>query len=413
MLALVKLFLIFFIILGLKQIKVKLEYGLLIGSILLGLTFGLSYKTLIFTFLKTIYDWQTIELIIIVLLILVLSNILQETGSIERISLSLKKILKSNLVISAILPALMGLFPMPAGALVSAPMVNSALKNKAISNSKKTFINYWFRHIWEYSWPLYSGVILVSKLASYSLSKWVFHQIFFSFISILIGIIYLFIFRRSYKNNNIEKTQKIESHNNNSILQVLFLNFSPFIIIIFFALILNISIIYSLILGILSGLFLNHIYSKKPILSFLKISLNMIFLIIGIMIFKSTIEKTNIMLIICNNLKQNNIHFLFLISFIPFIVGFFSGVVMAFVGITFPIILSLFNPQGTGIGYVVFAFVSGYIGTLLSPIHLCLLLTKEYFKISFINIYKYLIFPVLVLLLFGLGYCFFITKFSF
>jgi len=37
------------------------------------------------------------------------------------------------------------------------------------------------------------------------------------------------------------------------------------------------------------------------------------------------------------------------------------------------------------------AFVAGFIGVLLSPVHLCLVLTREYFKADIWGIYKKII----------------------
>jgi len=40
---------------------------------------------------------------------------------------------------------------------------------------------------------------------------------------------------------------------------------------------------------------------------------------------------------------------------------------------------------------VMLAFVSGFVGCLLSPVHLCLILTREYFHASWGGIYRMLL----------------------
>ena len=48
---------------------------------------------------------------------------------------------------------------------------------------------------------------------------------------------------------------------------------------------------------------------------------------------------------------------------------------------------SVYNPPLIK-GSISFAFASGYVGVLLSPVHLCLVLTREYFGASMGGIYR-------------------------
>jgi hypothetical protein len=50
-----------------------------------------------------------------------------------------------------------------------------------------------------------------------------------------------------------------------------------------------------------------------------------------------------------------------------------------------------------------FAYVSGFAGILLSPAHLCLALTADYFKAELKDVYRILILPVAVVFLSALG----------
>jgi hypothetical protein len=66
-----------------------------------------------------------------------------------------------------------------------------------------------------------------------------------------------------------------------------------------------------------------------------------------------------------------------------------TGLTVGFVGSTFPLIISIAG--NTSIGAISFAFASGFLGVLLSPIHICLILTREYFKADLWGIYKMMI----------------------
>ena len=44
------------------------------------------------------------------------------------------------------------------------------------------------------------------------------------------------------------------------------------------------------------------------------------------------------------------------------------------------------------------AYTFGYIGMMVSPVHLCLLVTKDYFKAGLLRSYRYLVKPALTVL---------------
>jgi hypothetical protein len=77
---------------------------------------------------------------------------------------------------------------------------------------------------------------------------------------------------------------------------------------------------------------------------------------------------------------------------LPFLAGLLTGVVQAYVAIIFPLILPLITAGGNiNMPLLSFAFISGYCGVLISPVHLCYLLTCDYFETDINRVYKYLI----------------------
>jgi hypothetical protein len=88
-------------------------------------------------------------------------------------------------------------------------------------------------------------------------------------------------------------------------------------------------------------------------------------------------------------------------------VGIVSGITIAAVGTTFPILISLIHTMGEThlmLPYMMLALSSGFIGVLLSPLHLCLPLSNEYFQSSLMPIYRYLLISCTALLFFGIIY---------
>jgi hypothetical protein len=58
---------------------------------------------------------------------------------------------------------------------------------------------------------------------------------------------------------------------------------------------------------------------------------------------------------------------------------------------------------------MILAFASGSVGQLVSPLHLCLILTNEYFKAPLSAVYRHLWLPGAFLMAGAIGY-FFILK---
>jgi hypothetical protein len=93
---------------------------------------------------------------------------------------------------------------------------------------------------------------------------------------------------------------------------------------------------------------------------------------------------------------------LFIAFLMPFLVGLMTGITQAYVGLTFPILIGLAQGQTAPGGWAAFAFVSGFAGVLLSPVHLCMILTNAYFKANTSRVYRLLLPPALVLVAVGL-----------
>ncbi|RYD07088.1 hypothetical protein N752_00465 [Desulforamulus aquiferis] len=70
---------------------------------------------------------------------------------------------------------------------------------------------------------------------------------------------------------------------------------------------------------------------------------------------------------------------------LPLAVGMLTGLLQACIGVSFPLVMSFIEPSGA---YVMLAYISGVAGVMISPVHLCLVLSIEYFKADFTRSYK-------------------------
>jgi len=177
----------------------------------------------------------------------------------------------------------------------------------------------------------------------------------------------------------------------------------PVATVVILVLIFRIELSLALTLVIV-GLWIFHRYRPKDIFINLKegISFNVILLVIGIMVFKSLLKESGAVATLPDLFGRYGIPTILIISILPFIAGLLTGLTVGFVGITFPMIIHLLGGDPP-IQVMAFAFGCGYVGVLLSPVHVCLILTKEYFHADLGGIYKKMIIPALILISIAFG----------
>lgn len=380
--------------------KWNLGYIMIFASLLLGVLFRLKVKDIVLNVVLAIIDSMTLRLFGIIVLVFLLSGVLRKIESLRDIVDSLQKLVKDHRLILAFIPAFLGLIPMPAGAMFSAPMVNEVASRMNLQAEEKTFINYWFRHIWELIWPLYPSIILFSALLEVEIREIVKVQFPLTIAVFIIGLVWE---QRNIKRNIIENTNRIDVFFN---MKKLFLGTWPILLIVVFVLFVKLDFLISLSIAILSLILLNRYKIKvKDIKDIIKsdLDLNILFLIAGIMIFKRMLEATGIIIIIPEFFTGLGIPFLVVLFIIPFLVGILTGISSATVGICFPVLLPFMVVQNeVNLNYAMFAYVGAYIGMMISPVHLCLVVTKDYFKADLAKIYKLLALPLLIIILFAL-----------
>jgi integral membrane protein (TIGR00529 family) len=380
--------------------KWNLGYIMIFASLLLGILFRLRVKDIILNVVLAIIDSMTLKLFGIIVLVFLLSGVLRKIESLRDIVDSLQKLVKDHRLILAFIPAFLGLIPMPAGAMFSAPMVNEVASRMNLQAEEKTFINYWFRHIWELIWPLYPSIILFSALLEVEIREIVKVQFPLTIALFIIGLVWE---QRNIKRNIIENANRKDVFCN---MKKLFLGTWPILLIGVFVLFVKLDFLISLSIVILSLILLNRYKIKvKEIKDIIKsdLDLNILFLIAGIMIFQRMIEATGIIIIIPEFSTGLGIPLLVVLFIIPFLVGILTGISSATVGICFPVLLPFMVVQNeVNLNYAMFAYVGAYIGMMISPVHLCLVVTKDYFKADLAKIYKLLALPLLIIILFAL-----------
>ena len=406
--AIVKIALVFVSILVLVKFRLALGPSLLVGSFVLGLWFGMPPLEVLVSGLRAALDWTSLSLSAVVVAILMLSHSLKLTGQFERMTSTFRRLTRNERLSLAIFPALVGFLPMPGGAVFSAPMVEATSAHLDIDAERKSIINYWFRHVWEYSWPLYPGLILIAALAGVTVRDLSVAQFPLTVAAVLIGVFVVY--------HGVEfggREERVEDGSGSwraFLIEIfpIFLAVSAYFVLDSLVRVLgnagvrihlpqNVPLIVGIVTAVVVVWIRNRI-SRRHIRDVLtnRSILSMFIMVTGIVVYKGILQDSGAVDEVIAFFTEQRVPVTLMVILLPFLVGMVTGIAVGFVGPSFPVVVPMvLNHAGQEhlMAYIVLAFVSGFTGVLLSPIHVCLVLTKDYFRADLARTLLRLILP--------------------
>lgn len=379
MLDLVKILLVLFLIIFFLRKKWHIGVVMAIGGIILAILYLMPPERIISESYKSLTSSVSLKLLLALSFIRSFEMILREKGLLQKITEATGSILKKRRLVIISMPLLIGMLPSLGGAYFSAPMVEESSKGLNLSNEHKAYINYWFRHPWELILPLYPGIILASAVTEVPLRRFILVNIFVAIAMMIVGF---FVGLKDIKGSIDSKATRPE-------LKEVLLPLLPVIIVIGGVAIFGIEL-YQILIGILIFLVILYRESFKGIIQLIRYGFSHeVFLLIGgVMLLKGMMEASGAVDGLNRYFLETGVPITIVAFMLPFIAGILTGLTVGFVGSTFPLLLAM---SGHDLPLLSFAFVSGYAGVLLSPVHLCLVLTREYFKADMPGVYKRLI----------------------
>ncbi|WP_353684832.1 DUF401 family protein [Thermodesulfovibrio sp. 3907-1M] len=377
MIDIIKVSFIFLFILFLLRKKLSVGYALLVGSLIFLVFYSFDFKSLLYIIFKGLTSSSSINLFLSLTLIKSFEYALRQTGLMQKMTETSQTLLNSKKLSILSMPLIIGMLPSLGGAYLSAPMVDSATKNINMPKEEKAFINYWYRHPWELILPLYPGVVLASAVSGVSLRKLIILNLPVAVILFIAGFL---LSMHGVKNE--KKVNKPASFKG-------LMSFVPIVLVLLPVIFFKIELYIALI----SNLLIVCIYHQKTIKETLSIikygfTADVFILVAGVIIFKEMLQASGAVDGIATTITQSGIPYLVVFITLPLFIGLITGLSVGFVGSTFPLLIHLKETLPYEISI---AFVSGYVGVLLSPLHLCLILTREYFKADMTGIYRKII----------------------
>jgi len=404
--------LIFGLVLCLNRLRLQLSHSLLLGALVLGLWMGMGPLPWLQSAVSSITAFRTVSLVLIVGLILVLSRIMDGAGQMQRLVDRFTQLTRDPRTVGSVMTAMIGLLPMPGGALFSAPLVETSLAGQNVSGEQKTLLNYWFRHVWEYWWPLYPGVVLAVALLKVETWYYMLFMAPLTLISVLAGILFILKPMGRVPSNGTARPSWVA-------LRHFVWEMMPILIVVLVIALLGavtatlamfgvpvkisgaVSILPGLVAAIIWVCSVNRVPRIKIQSAFLdRTILPMLFLVLSIMVFQGTLTESQAVLKIRDELAAYRVPLILVIALMPFLSGFITGLAVGFVGLSFPLVIPMFpqSPAWEFMSSAALAYTFGYMGMMLSPIHLCFLMTKDFYKASLLKSYPRLLLSALTVM---------------
>ncbi|MEZ5358692.1 MAG: DUF401 family protein [Candidatus Zixiibacteriota bacterium] len=381
------------IIFGIKR-KIFVGYLLAVIGLFVPLLFGkmpLEIGTTLLGTIKSLDVWRLYGAIVIVTY---LGHMLKAVGSFDKLTDAARHLAGGKRTASAVLPATIGMMPMPAGALVSAPLVKEVLKDDGLKPEFMAATNYWFRHVMEFFWPLYPGIILGAGICGIPQRTFSSLGIIMTLSMVLIGS--LLFLRRIPRGETKANSFK-------AIFQIIAAIW-PMFLAVLLAFIFEIEIVIALA----AAAFVTMLAHRKswnhfwPVIR-QSVTLKLFFMVFGILVFRDMINLSGAVADLPTEVARLGIHPAVIIFFVTMLTGMLSGMVAMYVGLTFPILAGFLYAPNVNLGNIFLAYLGGYMGIILAPTHFCLLLSTEFFETDLGKVYRTFIPGILILAAVGIA----------
>lgn len=363
--------------------KIPIGPAILAGGLLIWLCIKPEIGLLGQALKQTLTMPRTYDLLLALYFVVCLEIELRKSGCLKGMVQYLNHLIHSTKVTLAVMPAFLGLLPSVGGARFSAPIVDNASKGMTITAEQKGIVNLWFRHIFEYSSPIIPGMILACSIVGIGVGDLIAHL---AWVTVLMFVVGWILFVRPMKFEDIRAQQMSDdpdfdlSHARTdfwmSILPVL----AVFCLMVFCGLgaALSMAVIavamVPILYGMKRGVSVREIFIGA-------IEWKLIRDVSCILFFIALLDVTGVLAEVVSSFRAAPLPTPVIIAGLSFLIGVLTGMSQGHVAIVMPIV-ALLAPAGS-LDLAGVALVFGVGGQMVTPTHVCLIVTLDYFKADF------------------------------
>ncbi len=326
---------------------------------------------------------RTYDLLFALYFVVCLEIELRKSGCLKGMVQYLNHLIHSTKVTMSVMPAFLGLLPSVGGARFSAPIVDNASKGMTITAEQKSMINFWFRHIFEFSSPIIPGMILACSIVGVGVGDVIVHLFWVTVLMFAIGWL---MFVRPMKFVDIRAQQTVDDPDFDlkRCRADFWLSILP-VAVVFLLMVLG-HVGAALSMGVVA-------VAMVPLLMFVNRGVPVKDIFIGaiewkllrdvscILFFIQLLDQTGVLAQVVESFRTAPLPTPVIIAGLSFLIGVLTGMSQGHVAIVMPIV-ALLAPAGS-LDLVGVALVFGVGGQMVTPTHVCLIVTLDYFKADF------------------------------
>ena len=387
------------IIILLLRRKLQIGICMLVGGLFIWIMKSGDPTDLATTLVKTFSQYRTYDIILALYFVMCLEIELRLSGSLTDMVKALRRIFSSVKVLLATMPAFLGLLPSVGGARFSAPIVEELSEDLSLTPGHKAAINFWFRHLFEFSSPIIPGMIMACSIAGVTFGEFIRHLCWLTVLAFAVG---WFVLIRSIKVEREAPPQETPAelkHENNGLIISLGSVVSIFLIVVFGGLNASTATAIVVIAMFFVLMAVRRFVSAKDVFIG-AFDPKMIANIGGILYFTDLLSVTDVLSEIVTAFQNSPLPVPVIIACVSLIIGILTGMSQGHVAMVMPIVAAM----GTGnldLAGVAMAF--GVAGQMLTPTHFCLIVTIDYFKTDIFSTLKpVLLCEVIILTIFSI-----------
>lgn len=376
--------------------RISIARVMFLATVITALTSGMGPSKVVSTVWGAFKDPSTLELAAAVLAIGVFSTFMKEFSFLGRTVNGLSVFLGNVKAAIMSVPALIGSMPVLGGAALSAPLVDRLGEPLFLPPDVKAAANLAFRHGVVFIFPFSPGVILTSKITGIPIGTLI-SRLWPMSVAIW-GIGYLALLRRvkpasaSASSQAAATAAQPAAGQSRMAALVEFLTYGgPLIAALFFGLVLKWPLWLSLAAGTLIAIAL-ALFQRKPMPvreTLLKgANLAQVAGMFWIMAFKTFVTASPVFPALIAKATLKGVSPALMASVIPFAFGFGSASHTTTVGVLMPLLAPALLPATARLYLTCLVYVSSFTAYFFSPLHMCQVLTCEYFKIDIPTVYR-------------------------
>lgn len=370
---------------------VPLGPAVLAGAGIVGMSLGLGLGGTLRLLGSAMVSPDAVELALLMALITLLNRLLQEFGLLEAMIAALTGLLRSTRLSLVAVPSVIGLLPVPGAAIISAPLVDNLGSGLGLSATSKAAINIVFRHAWFFVFPFMPSLILAARLAGLSVYRLGHSMLPLTLVVLVSG--YLTYLHR------LTDLPPASAHGGRCELgRTLLVTGSPILLSLGLSLLGGLPLPVSLVFGVGLALYLGRRHPRFSLgLLGRGIDYGMVLAMPAIIAFRTVIAEAEVIGELVRSLVDGGLPLLVLAFLLPAVIGFTSASHTTAIGVTFPLILPLVAARAQP-ALAVLMFTAGYFTYIISPLHLCQILTMQYFRVKLGPLYREYLVPMGTLL---------------